>query len=146
MAKTIHKWEVPAEGHFMFKAETVLLGVLVVLVFGFAYATFGSWISTILITLLFIVIFLAVHRLTRKIYPMKEKYEVTSSGISIHSRSGKKSSKVQIKHKDIKRVKLDKFLHGGRIETKKGRHPLYFNTKKEVVKLEKVLKKKLKMS
>lgn len=104
--------------------------------------TFRSWILTVIASVLFIVLFLSVHLLNRKIYPLKEKYGLTSSGISIHSRSGKKISKMHIKHKDIKKVKLDRFMHGGRIETRKGRHPLYFNTQEEMATLEKALKKK----
>lgn len=145
MKKYLHKWVCPHEKSFMLKAETILLATLIFLVFIASFIIFEqNWINTIISTILFFLVFLFVHQVSKKIYPIQETYYVTNSGISIHSKAGKKATKKNIKFSQITNFKLDKFFHGGRIETKKQRHPIYFNTKKEIIKLENILKKKLK--
>jgi len=143
--KQLHQWICPHENVFLLKPETILLSILVVLILIFSFATFEqSWIPTIIITLIFIMAFLLINHLFKKVYPVKEEYKVTNSGISIHQKSGKKSKKVYIPYREINQFKLDKFLHGGRIETKNKRHSLFFNTREEIEKLEKILLKKIK--
>lgn len=143
--KHLHQWECPHENVFLLKPETILLSILVVLILLFSFATFEqSWIPTIIITLIFIMAFLFINYLFKKVYPVKEEYKLTSSGISINQKSGKKSKKVYIPYQEINQFKLDKFLHGGRIETKNKRHSLFFNTREEIEKLEKILLKKIK--
>ncbi len=142
--KILHKWEVPHEKHFLLKPEAILLAILIVFVFLFSFSSFDKKLFPTVITVAsFIAIFFVINYLIRKLYPLKEHYHITSSGIKIKSKSGKKETKVNIKFKDIKKFKLDKFFHGGRIETKGKRHPLFFNTKQEIEKLEKILKKKI---
>ncbi len=144
-AKTLHKWTCPHEKVFLLKAETILLAVLVLLIFVFSFTIFEKRrLPTALTTAFFIVVFILITYLLRKFYPIQETYQLTPSGISIHSQARKKTSKINIKYKDIKNFKLDKLFHGGRIETKTKRHPLYFNTKAEIEKLEAILKKKVK--
>ena len=144
--KHLHRWEVPHENVFLLKPETILLSILVVLILLFSFATFDqSWIPTILITIIFIVAFLFINFLFKKVYPVKEEYKLTTHGISIHQKSGKKSKKIYVPYREINQFKLDKFLHGGRIEAKGKRHSLFFNTREEIEKLEKILMKKLKI-
>ncbi|MFC1686916.1 hypothetical protein ACFL0E_00995 [Nanoarchaeota archaeon] len=143
--KTLHKWEVPHEKHFLLKPEAILLAILVVFVFLFSFSSFDKKLFPTIVTVVsFIAVFFVINYLVRKLYPLKEKYHITSSGITIKSKSGKKETKVNIKFKNIMKFKLDKFFHGGRIETKDKRHSLYFNTKQEIEKLEKIFKKKIK--
>jgi len=142
--KTLHQWECPHKEVFLLKPEAILLAVFVLLIFVFSFAVFNQrWLPAIILTLFFILIFSFITQLLRKFYPLKETYQITHSGISIKSQSPKKTTKINIKFKDIKNFKLDKFFHGGRIETKTKRHPLFFNAKEEILKLEKILKKKV---
>ena len=89
-------------------------------------------------------IFIGIYQLSKKIYPIEEHYQLTDKAIKITSKLKNKTEKTEIKYKDIKKFKTDKLFHGGRIETKKKNHPIYFNHKKEIHKFEKVLKKKVK--
>ncbi len=141
----LHRWECPHEKVFLLKPETILLSILLVLVILFSFATFDqSWIPTIVVTLIFIVVFLGINFLFKRVYPVKEEYQLSAHGISIHQKAGKKSKKIYVPYREINQFKLDKFLHGGRIETKNKRHPLFFNTLGEIEKLEKVFLKKIK--
>lgn len=143
--KLLHQWQCPGEGVFLLKPETILLSVLVLLIFVFSYLVFGqNLLAAFLATLLFIFLFLAVKYLIRKVYPIKESYHLTPAGLGIEKRVKNKATKHFIKYSEIKKFKLDKFFHGGRIETKSKRHPLFFNTRKEIEKLEEILSKKLK--
>ena len=144
--KHLHRWGCPHENVFLLKPETILLSILVVLIVIFSFATFNqSWIPTIIITLIFILAFLFINFLFKKVYPVKEEYKLTTTGITIHKISGKKSNKIYVPYREINQFKLDKFLHGGRIEAKGKRHSLFFNTREEIEKLEKILMKKLKL-
>lgn len=144
-AKTLHKWTCPHEKIFLLKPETILLGFMVFLVFIFSFIVLDQrWIPTITLTVLFILVFILVHRLFRHFYPIQETYHLSHSGIAIHRQAGKKASKTNIKYSQINEFKLDKTFHGGRIMTKSEKHPLYFNSKEEIEKLEKILKKKIK--
>tara|TARA_Y100000310_G_C20641114_1_gene793945 strand:- start:825 stop:1307 length:483 start_codon:yes stop_codon:yes gene_type:complete len=144
-SRHLHQWVCPHENVFLLKPETILLSILLVLVLLFSFATFDqSWIPTIIITLIFVLSFLIINFLFKKVYPVKEHYRMTSSGMTIHRKSGKKSSKIYVPYREINQFKLDKFLHGGRIESKGKRHSLFFNTREEIEKLEKILLKKIK--
>ena len=145
-SKHLHRWVCPHENVFLLKPETILLSILVVLIVLFSFATFNqNWIPTIIITLIFILAFLFINFLFKKVYPVKEEYKMTATGITIHKKSGKKSNKIYVPYREINQFKLDKFLHGGRIETKNKKHALFFNTREEIEKLEKIFMRKLKI-
>ena len=62
--------------------------------------------------------------------------------MEIHRKTRTKVKKHKIPLKQIKRHKLDKFLLGGYLLTKKGKkHLLFFNTKKELENFENFIKK-----
>ena len=143
--KTLHQWAVPHENIFLFKAETILLATFVFLIFIFSFAIFKQrWSLAFLATFLFILAFLLVNFLLRKIYPLKETYTLTPSHLLIHRQAGKKHSQTKIPYRDIKKYKIDKLFHGARLETRNKRIPLYFNHPREIEKLEKILQKKTK--
>ncbi|MBR9683864.1 hypothetical protein GOV03_04975 [Candidatus Woesearchaeota archaeon] len=143
--KTLHQWTCPHEKVFLLRPETILLGVFVLLIFIFSYLVSDQmWIPAIILSIVFILIFIIVTHSLRILYPIQEKYHVTHSGISIHRKTKEKTSKVHIKYPEIKIFKLDKLFHGGRLETERKRHSICFNTKQEIEKLERILKKKIK--
>lgn len=143
--KILHQWECPK--HFLLKLETILLAVFVFLVFLFSFATFNQqWLPSIIATLFFLVVFFLVNHASKAIYPIKENYQLTHQGITIEKKIKDRLERYFIKYSNIKQFKLDKFVHGGRIDTKDHKHfPIFFNTLKEINKLEKVLKNKLKI-
>jgi len=106
--KLLHKWKVPNEKTFLIKSEAMFLAIMVMVVFLFSFAVFEKqWIPTAISVVSFIVVFFLINYSFRKIYPLKEHYHLTSSGLSIRRKTGKKESKTHIKFKDIKNFKFD---------------------------------------
>lgn len=141
----LHQWECPKDSQFLLKIETLLLAFLVFLVYLIAFFVFNqSWPLALMVTVVFILIFGIVHRISKKIYPIKHKYQIMDKHLAIKHQSGKKETNLLIPFSEIKKFKLDKFIHGGRIELKDKLIPIYFNSRQEVEKLEQILKQKIK--
>lgn len=143
--RTLHKWVCPKKEVFLLKAETVLLVIFVFLIFIFSFVILDQKLFlAFLATLFFILLFFLINHFFRKTFPLQESYQVFSRGISLKRKAGQRVKKQFLAFSKIKSYKFDKFLHGGRLETKKGKVPLFFNTREEIDKLEQILKKKLK--
>lgn len=137
-------WNFPMKKVFLLKIETLLIAILAVLVFFATFLRYERWYLAVIFTVLFLGIYLIISALIQKHRKVKEKYKLSSSHLEITRSSRSKIKKVIVPIKDIKHHKLDKFFLGGYILThSKDRHPLFFNTRQEVVKFENFLLKHL---
>jgi hypothetical protein len=143
----VHKnvsWKFPAKDFIFHKIETVFVAFLLALIFLIICFSNGCLQAT-LYTLLFLAIYLVVSYSLQRLRKVEEKYLLTKTHLHVTRKVNKKVKKHKVHLKDIKHHKLDKFFLGGYMLTyKKKKHLLFFNSRDEVEKFEKVLKKHLK--
>jgi|SRR3989339_1285922 len=143
--KLLHQWECPHSSVYLLKLETVLLAFLVFLIYILSYLIFNqSWTLALIITLFFLIIFFGIKWVIRHFYPIKNQYQLKEKHLIIKRIVGKITEEVSIPYSEIKGFKLDKRWHGGRIHLKNQVLLLYFNSRDEVEKLEKILLQKIK--
>ncbi len=133
-------WRFPRDTMFL-KIELYFIALLAFLVLIIAYFQFAG---NVLYALAAVIIFLAVYFLVgyavKSYYNIQHHYTVTPTHFHLKTshRHGTKEHKVPLR--DIARHKLDKLFYGGYLLTHKGKkHLLYFNSRKEVEKFEKML-------
>lgn len=143
MAKsTTFTWNFPNEQRFM-RIEVLFLLILGILVF-FLTANVGDQriLSGLIYTVLFLVIYFFISFGIRHVSTAEEKYAINSSHMHVTKRRRSGTTKTKVPLKKIIHHKLDKFFLGGYVITSDGiKHLLFFNTKTEVEKFEKFIKK-----
>jgi hypothetical protein len=136
-------WIFPMKEFMFLKIETLTVAIITILVFLTIFAqSEQSWLSAVLFTAAFVGFYYLMSYIIQKVRMVEEKYHLTPTHLEVTRKSRNKLNKSKIPLKEIARHKLNKFLMGGYLITKKGKkHLLFFNTKKEVMKFESFLKK-----
>ncbi len=131
-------WRYPVKPNEVHRIEVAFIALVSVLIF------IGSsfYFEEVLYPLLFVGVFLLLYvfsaRIVRLVQYAEEHYVLHPTHLEIHRQRGVFQHHVTIPWRNIKRHKLDRFFLGGYIVTaKKERHPLFFNTKKELERFEK---------
>ena len=143
MASTKFHWQFPLKQFFFLRIELVFLAVIGVLLFLISFFGSGNnFLAALLYTLVFLGLYLIVSYLVQKLRHVEEHYHLSSSHLHIVKKSNNKVIKeVQLPLKTVKKHKLDKCFLGGYLVTHKGkRHVLFFNTKQELEKFERLIK------
>jgi len=135
------QWSYPGKNILFMKIETFVISIITALIIFFSLVATGSFIFTMLITLLFLGIYIFVAYFSKIIFLLEHKYHLTPTHLEIvkKNRFGTKKEKVHLKK--IHTHKLDKFFLGGYALSHKGKHLLYFNNKKELEKFVKHIKR-----
>ena len=137
-------WNFPVKKVFLLKIETILIAFLAVLVFFMTFLRYERWYLAVIFTVLFLGVYVLISALIQKSRQVKEKYTLSSTHLEITRATKNKIKKVKIPLNEIKHHKLDKFFLGGYVLTHLGdKHPLFFNTKQEIVRFENFLLKHL---
>jgi len=139
-------WHFPLREFFFMKIETLTIIIMAILIFFYTFLQSDqSWFQAVLGSVAFIAIYVLISFLIQKIRKVEEKYFLTPHHFEVIRKTRRKIKKEKISLKDIKHHKLDKFLLGGYLITKKSKkHVLFFNNKNEVEEFETFLKKHLK--
>jgi len=137
-------WTFPAKCTQFLKIEVFTVAILAILVFFFSFIQFRDWFYTVIFTVLFVGVYFALSFGIQKIRRFEEKYTVTSTHFEVVRITKNKTKKEKVPWKKVYRHKLNKVFHGGYMISEKGKHLLFFNTKKELEKFEKFVKKQLK--
>ncbi|MFH1275880.1 MAG: hypothetical protein ABIH82_02105 [Candidatus Woesearchaeota archaeon] len=149
MANTVKKmaWKFPLPDSFIFRIEAAFVAVLALLIFiGTLFYYNKQVLFPILFTLMFLVLYVLSAHIIRIVRQAEEHYLAHSTHLEITKKTRNKSSKVKVPWNMINLHKFDKFFLGGYLLTKdKKRHPLFFNTKKELEKFEDFVKKAVKI-
>jgi len=139
-------WKFPAKKIFFLKIETFFIAILAILVFFFTFAQFDQrWFYAVIFTIVFLGLYSLISYVIQKIRKIEERYQLSATHLEVVRKKKDKTKKEKVPIKSIKHHKLDKFFLGGYILTHKGKkHPLFFNTKEEIEKFEKFIKKYMK--
>ncbi len=145
MAKKL-SWKFPSKKFQFMRVEIAFIAVLAVLVFLFSFMqTDNRWFWAVISTLLFLGLYVLISTMVQKVRQAEEHYQLTKTHLHLTRKRKNKVQKIKVPLSDITHHKLDKTFLGGYVVTKKkNKHPLFFNTRKELEEFEKFLKKHLK--
>ena len=138
-------WKFPNKEIRFMKIETFTVAILAVFVFFFSLLQFTSYFFAATSTIAFVGIYFLLSYVIQLIRVAEDKYSLTSTHFEIIRKTRFKTKKEKIPLKEIRYHKLDRFFLGGRFFSNKGKHPLFFNTRKELEKFETFLKKNIKL-
>ena len=134
-------WIFPANKFFSFRGELFTIILLAVFVFLIAFYNLEEGLLYgIYFTVFFLLAYSLISRSVHFIRQVEEKYHINPTHIKIIRKTRWSKIEEKLLLKSIVFHKIDKLFHGGYILTKKGKHLLFFNTKKELEKFEKLLK------
>ncbi len=134
-------WTFPSREIFYFRGETLFVGVLTLFVFLASFYTFEPrWIYGIVVAAIFFLLYVITAYLIHHIRGVEETYELTKTHLHITRKTNRRVRKEKVALKDVHTHKLDSWFLGGYLLTKKAKHLVFFNSKKELNKLKKALK------
>jgi hypothetical protein len=136
-------WKFPNKEFLLLKIETVFIAILSLFIFIIAWSNYGL-LWAIIAILIFLILYLIISYLVQRYRKIEEHYSLTATHLHIKRKTKNKIKKVKIAWNNIKHHRLDKFFHGGYVLTHdKKKHPLFFNSRKEVETFEKSVKRYL---
>ena len=146
MTKINLSWKFPEKHTAFLRIEIFFLVLLAILIFLYTAFQFEKKIfSGLAFALLFVIIYLFVSHLTKRVRKVEEIYKVIKSDLHITKKTKSATKKSKVSLKQISLHKLDKLFLGGYLVTKKGKkHVLFFNVKDEIEKFERLLLKHIK--
>ena len=124
-------WVFPQNKFFTFRGELFTILLLAFFVFLIAFYNIeNGFLYGIFFLIFFILTYGVVSRLVHHIRQVEEKYHINKTHFKVtrKTRWSKKNEHVSLK--DITFHKIDNLFHGGYILSKKGKHLLFFKTKK----------------
>lgn len=138
-------WKFPQREYIMLKLEMIFILLFSLLIFVSVWVESHNWFYSLLLTILFLAIYVLAAAVIQKIRKPSEHYQLSRTHLQITRKTKRKTKKVKLPWKEVKHHKLDRFFLGGYVLTKTGkRHSLFFNRKKEVDQFEKYVKRLLK--
>ena len=104
-----------------------------------------AFVAGLLFAIVFLGLYVVISRTIQTIRQVEEHYKISRTHLEVTRKTKKRTKKFKVALKDVVHHKLDKIFLGGYVLTKQGaKHPLFFNTKKELEQFEKILLKGLK--
>ncbi len=145
MAEKNYSWKFP-QVTFL-RIELLFILILSLLIFLVSLYQFDyQWIVALATTLIFIGMYLLIAHGAKAVHRVEDVYHLSKTHLEVHRTRKNKVTREKIPLKHIKHHKLDRFFLGGYLVTKQGKkHLLYFNTKKELKRFEKMVGKHLKL-
>ena len=141
-------WIFPQKDTLFFRIEIFFVFILAVLIFLYTALQFDVHVfSGIAFALLFMIIYGLISYGTKKVRKVELTYKTTKTHLHITKKiNNQKKQQDKIHLKLVQRHKLDRIFLGGYLIMKNGKKfVLFFNTKNEMDKFEKNLKKHLKL-
>ena len=139
--KNKFQWTYPEKDVLFMKIETFVISIISALIIFSSLIISKSFTFAIIMTFLFLCIYVVVAYFSKIIFMLEQKYHLTPTHLEITKKSRFRTKKEKVHLKKIHTHKLDHFFLGGYALSDKGKHLLYFNTKKELDKFVKHLKK-----
>lgn len=125
------------------RIEIAFVLILSLLIFLVALYQFDyQWIVALATALIFLGMYLLIAHGAKAVHKVEDVYHLGKTHLEVHRTRKNKVTHEKIPLKHIKHHKLDHFFLGGYLVTKYGKkHLLYFNTKKEIRRFEKMVGK-----
>ena len=144
MTTTKISWTFPDKRFVFLRIEGLSIALIGILIFLFSWINMGSFIQALIFTAVFLGLYLVLSYLTQLIRIVEEKYHLSPTHFEVTRRTRFKIKTEKVPLKKIKHHKLDVFFRGGYLLSNQGKHLLFFNSKKEVDKFKKHIKKHVK--
>ncbi len=135
------EWVFPQKKIQFLRIEIITIGIIALGVLLLTYLQFNTVSFSLLFTIVFVGIYIVLSYVTQLIRLVEEKYHLTPTHFEVTRKTRFKTKTEKVPLKDIQRHKLDHVFLGGYLVTKKKKHLVYFNTKKELKDFEGFLKK-----
>ena len=141
-------WNYPAKKVLFMRLETFTVAILAIFVFFYTFLQADQrWFHAVIAVVAFIALYVLISFIIQKVRRVEEKYVLNHQHLEVTRKTKTKITKERVHLKDIKHHKLDKFFLGGYVMTHGGdRHALFFNTRRELERFEKFLKRKLNLA
>jgi len=139
-----YSWKFPQVAFL--RIEMVFILILSLVIFSVSLYQFDyQWIVALATTLIFIGMYLLIAHGAKAVHTVEDVYHLTKTHLEVHRTRRHKVTHDKIALGNIHHHKLDHFFLGGYLVTKQGKkHLLYFNTKKEMGRFEKLVGKYVK--
>lgn len=135
------EWIFPQKKVQFLRIEVLTIGIIALVILALTYLQFNTFSFALLFTLIFVGIYIVLSYITQLIRVVEDKYHLTATHLELTRKTRFKTKTVKVPLKDIQRHKLDHVFLGGYLVTKKKKHLVYFNTKKELKDFEGFMKK-----
>lgn len=137
-------WKFPLSQNEVYRIQIAFISLVIFLMFLGASIYYNDVLYPLLLVGIFLVLYVFSARILRSLRFAEEHYFLYPTHLEIHRFRGDAERLIKIPWRSIRRHKLDRFWLGGYLITSsKEKHPLFFNTEKEMDKFEKVLLKKM---
>ena len=140
MAPTL-EWKFPQKPVQFLRIEVVTIALIALLVLALTFLQFSNPVFAFIFTLIFLGIYVVLSYVTQLIRLVEEHYHLTSTHFEVRRKTRFRTKTERVPLKDVHRHKLDQVFLGGYLLSKKKKHLLYFNTKKELQRFEQFLQK-----
>ncbi|MBS3127223.1 hypothetical protein J4228_03595 [Candidatus Woesearchaeota archaeon] len=140
MATAKVAWKFPQEKIFFMRLETATIAVLAVILFAVSLRPWG-FLAAVFLTAVFLVMYVGISYVMQIIRLAQEEYVADRTHLKVTRKTRFKTKKEEVPLKEVLFHKLDRFFLGGYLISKKGKHLLFFSTKKELDNFDKHLKK-----
>ncbi|MBT4935943.1 hypothetical protein HOL21_02060 [Candidatus Woesearchaeota archaeon] len=138
------EWKFPNRNVPLMKIETVTISVIAICIFFISVVQTDNILSGILLSVSFIALYILLTYIIQKVRVMEEKYHINPTHLHVTRKTRFKTMKEKVPLKDVKFHKLDRFFLGGYVISKKAKHLVFFNTRKELEDFDKFLQKNMK--
>ncbi len=135
------EWVFPQKKVQFLRIEIVTIIVIALGILFLTYLQFSDFFFGLLFTVIFVGVYVVLSYVTQLIRLVEERYHLTTTHFEVTRKTRFKTKTERVPLKDIRRHKLDHVFLGGYVVSKKKKHLVYFNTKKELKDFERFLKK-----
>jgi len=139
-----YSWKFPQVTFLRIEIAFVLILSLIIFfisLYQFSY----QWIVALATALIFLGMYLLIAHGAKAVHTVEDVYHLSKTHLEMHRTRRNKVTHAKIPLQQIHHHKLDHFFLGGYLVTKQGKkHLLYFNTKKEMGRFEKMVEKYVK--
>ncbi len=139
-----YSWKFPQVAFLRIEIAFVL--ILSLLIFFVSLYQFSyQWIVALATALIFLGMYLLIAHGAKAVHKVEDVYHLGKTHLEVHRTRRNKVTHARIPLRHIHHHKLDHFFLGGYLVTKQGKkHLLYFNTRKEMGRFEKMVQKLVK--
>jgi len=135
------EWKFPKK--FLMRLEWVTVGFITGIIFLLSLFQLGLGFA-VLFSAVFSALYLLIAYIVQMIRGVEHHYRVGATHLEITQKTRYGQTKAKVPLKKIKHHKLDHFFLGGYVVTDKDKHLVFFNTRRELEKFEKILRKHVK--